>query len=65
MTDNPIEQFEQFTEELKQFCLERGFEIAGTCSSEGIYGEIVVRRVGPETSTDWKDWDKNKFNFER
>lgn len=50
-----------FCRELEAFCLERGFEIAGTCEYEGIYGEITVKPVGTKTS--WSNWEKHKFNF--
>ena len=53
--------YEEFTTALKQFCLDHGFEIAGTCEAEGIYGEISVTKIGDKP--DWKDWDNRKFNF--
>lgn len=53
--------YDDFIEELKKFCIERGFEIAGTCSSESIYGEITVHKIGNEF--DWNRWEENKFNF--
>ena len=52
----------EFAEALKQFCLERGFQIAGTCGSEGIYGEITIKKVGEGGG--WLDWDENVFNFD-
>jgi hypothetical protein len=55
--------YEQFIEELKEFCTARGYEIAGTCYNEGIYGEITVHRIGYEHS--WNNWDERKFNFEQ
>ena len=53
--------YEQFIEQLKQFCIERGFEISGTCYSECIYGEITVARIGADPG--WRRWEENKFNF--
>jgi hypothetical protein len=53
----------EFIAALKEFCLENGFEIAGTCETEGIYGEITVTKVG-HTPKDWDEWSKNIFNFE-
>ncbi len=58
--------YEQFCKELKAFCLERGFEISGTCDSEGIYGEITVQRVGQpelEGESEYRLWKNNIFNF--
>jgi hypothetical protein len=55
-------EVEAFCAELRAFCEARGYEIAGTCESEGIYGEITVIKVGAESG--WRNWDKNKFNFE-
>ena len=51
----------EFTAKLREFCLSHGFEIAGTCESEGIYGEIAVCKVGNDPG--WHNWDRNKFNF--
>ena len=53
---------EEFCKLLKAFCLENGFQIAGTCEGEGIYGEITVKKMG-ENSNGWMDWDKRCFNF--
>ena len=54
-------RYDEFTEKLKRFCLDAGFEIAGTCESEGIYGEITIVRVG--TDANWNRWNEMKFNF--
>ena len=54
--------YDEFIEELKKFCLSHGYEIAGTCSYESIYGEITVLKIGSDTC--WIDWGENKFNFE-
>ena len=53
----------EFIAALKEFCLDNGFEIAGTCENEGIYGEIMVAKVGHEPKG-WDEWDEHKFNFE-
>lgn len=55
------EEKKEFIRKLKDFCLSHGYEIAGTCESESIYGEIWVHSISEEK--DWNDWDKNKFNF--
>lgn len=57
-----MSEYAKFIEDLKRFCTERGYEIAGTCEHEGIYGEITVTKIGEER--DWINWDENKFNFE-
>jgi len=54
---------DEFFEALKAFCLSHGYEIAGTCEHEGIYGEISVKRVGDPVA--WLDWDTHVFNFKR
>ncbi len=51
----------EFAEKLRDFCLANGFEIAGTCFSEGIYGEITVHAVDEEKN--WNNWDEKKFNL--
>ena len=57
--------YDEFCHELKQFCLDCGFEIAGTCNAEGIFGEISVRRVEqPDFGLTRDLWKHNKFNFE-
>ena len=55
-------EYEDFIIRLKQFCLDAGFEIAGTCENEGIFGEITVVKVSDKKG--WTDWDERKFNFE-
>lgn len=54
---------ERFIKALREFCEEHGYEIAGTCSSEGIYGEISVF-AKEQYGAGWSRWDQNKFNFE-
>jgi hypothetical protein len=54
---------EEFQEELEKFCIYHGYEIAGTCGSEGIYGEITVRRIGEDPK--WREWEKNVFNWNK
>jgi hypothetical protein len=56
-----LSEYAQFIHDLERFCIGRGFEIAGTCYSEGIYGEITVVRIGEEAN--WSRWDEHKFNF--
>ena len=51
----------EFISKLQRFCIECGFDIAGTCESEGIYGEITIRRIDEEPT--WDSWEDNKFNF--
>ena len=53
---------EEFAEALKRFCLGHGFQIAGTCASEGIYGEITIKKI--EEGGGWRDWEENVFNFD-
>jgi len=53
--------YEEFIAELKALCDYHGFEIAGTCESEGIYGEITVVKVGNDPG--WHRWNENTFNF--
>ena len=61
--------YEEFCQELKQFCLDCGFEIAGTCNTEGIFGEITVRRVDQPEGGEWTgpdgrfQWGHHIFNF--
>jgi hypothetical protein len=52
---------EDFVVELVSFCNLRGFSIAGTCHSEGIFGEILIVKDGDPIP--WDNWDKNKYNF--
>lgn len=54
--------YDEFAVALKAFCLEHGYEIAGTDYSEGIYGEITMLKIGEKPG--WDRWDENKFNFE-
>lgn len=56
-----MEEYKKFVEELKVFCLSKGFEIAGTCWSKSIYGEITVSKIGSDSG--WDYWDDNKFVF--
>ena len=53
----------EFIAALKEFCIEHGFEIAGVDPEENTYGAIAVVKAG-DGSTEWEDWDDNKFNFE-
>lgn len=52
---------EEFAKKLKEFCLAEGYEIAGTCETEGIYGEITIKKISESGS--WRGWDENCFNF--
>ena len=52
----------EFCRALTAFCIDHGFEIAGTCRNEGIYGEITIYADAEEKN--WHDWDRRKFNFE-
>jgi len=54
---------EEFKDALKKFCVDNGYEIAGTCEHEGIFGEITIRKIGDNPNDGWRDWDGNKFNF--
>ena len=63
MRPGMTEEEQKFIDDLINFCKEKGFEIAGTCWYEGIYGEISIKKVGDEKSNGWTDWEENKFNF--
>lgn len=58
---------QEFVYKLVAFCLEHGYEIAGTDYNEGIYGEITVLKIGddpcPGNEYGWSAWQENKFNF--
>ncbi len=56
-------KYSHFVVALERFCLDHGFEIAGTCEAEGIYGEITVIKVGAPSHLGWTDWQENTFNF--
>lgn len=56
-----ITSVDQFKKNLIKFCNEQGYEIAGTCSSEGIYGEITINKIGEDNG--WSKWEESKFNF--
>lgn len=43
----------EFIDALKGFCTSHGYEIAGTCSGESIYGEITVIRVQQTINDDY------------
>ena len=51
----------EFAEKLKQFCLDHGFEIAGTCTRESIYGEITIVKIGDDPV--WRRWEENRFTL--
>jgi hypothetical protein len=53
--------YKEFVAKLAEFCAAHGYEIAGTCQNESIYGEITVAKVGEDAG--WLDWDAHKFNF--
>lgn len=54
---------QEFKDSLRKFCVERGWEISGTCELEGIYGEITVARVGEDNG--WRDWPEHTFNWSK
>ncbi len=54
---------DEFEKALEAFCREHGYEIAGTCESEGIYGELTVNKIGNDNG--WQRWRENVFNWGR
>lgn len=58
-----LDQYQKFADELKELCEKHKVGLVGTCSTEGIYGEITMVDLDDVKACGWHNVEE-QINFE-